>query len=184
MGSRAMPRPASAAKSTASASAVSGREAASVAFERALVAFFEETTDLLGVPKSVAAIYAVIFASSEPVSFAEIEARLDLSKGSVSQGLRVLREVGAVREVSAKADPVERFSPDLEMRQLIARFLESRIETQLKTGRGRLEALGKQLAALPPTERKILTPRLHKLENWHTRSRRLLPVIRTFLKVG
>jgi DNA-binding transcriptional regulator GbsR (MarR family) len=179
-----MPRPASAAKSTASASPLSGREAASVAFEQELVDFFEEATDLLGVPKSVAAIYAIVFASSDPVSFAEIETRLGLSKGSVSQGLRVLREVGAVKEVSAKSDPVERFSPDLEMRQLIARFLESRIETQMKTGRGRLEALARQLESLPPAERKILSPRLHKLENWHTRSRRLLPVIRTMLRIN
>lgn len=161
-----------------------GRAEATVAFEQALVLFFEEATDLLGVPKSVAAIYAVVFASPVPVSFAEIEQRLDISKGSVSQGLRLLREVGAVKEVSAATDAVERFAPDLEMRQLIAKYLESRLATQLKTGRSRLEALSAQLKALPAADRKTLGPRVQKLQDWHTRTRRLLPVIRTFLKIS
>lgn len=74
-----------------------GRPADVVAFENALVDFFVNAADLLGVPKSVAAIYGIVFASPEALSFAAIEARLDISKGSVSQGLRVLKEVGALR---------------------------------------------------------------------------------------
>jgi DNA-binding transcriptional regulator GbsR (MarR family) len=179
-----MPRSKSAVQPPVPAVPGAGRAEAAVAFEQALVFFFEEATDILGVPKSVAAIYAVVFASPVPVSFAEIEQRLGISKGSVSQGLRVLREVGAVKEASTAADAVERFAPDLEMRQLIGRFLESRLETQLKTGRGRLEALGDQLKALSPADRKALGPRVQKLQAWHTRTRRLLPVIRTFLQIS
>jgi len=178
-----MPRPASAAKSISSAPPFSGRDAATVAFEQALVFFFEDATDLLGVPKSVASIYAVIFASSEPVSFAEIEGRLGLSKGSVSQGLRMLRDVGAVKEVSAKADPVERFVPDLEMRHLVGRFLKARVSAQLEVGSGRLVALQDQVMGLPLKDRRTLALRLECLKRWHHRSRKLLPIIRTFLQV-
>ena len=89
------------------------RPAAQVAFDESLVDFFVSAADLLGVPKSVAAIYGIVFASPVPLSFAEIEARLDISKGSVSQGLRVLREVGALKEVSTAEDRAERFTPDL-----------------------------------------------------------------------
>jgi DNA-binding transcriptional ArsR family regulator len=74
------------------------RPADAVAFEAAVVDFFVDAADLLGVPKSVAAIYGIVFASPEPLSFADIAARLDISKGSISQGLRVLREVGALIE--------------------------------------------------------------------------------------
>src|SRR5689334_14126981 len=95
-----------------------------VAFENTTVDFFVDAAELLGVPKSVAAIYGIVFASPEPLSFADIEARLDISKGSVSQGLRVLREVGALKEVSVAADRAELFEPDLELRKLVARFLE------------------------------------------------------------
>jgi len=65
-------------------------------FERAVVELFAQAADTFGIPKSVTAIYAVIFASPRPLCFADVEDRLRLSKGSVSQGLRVLREVGAI----------------------------------------------------------------------------------------
>ena len=78
------------------------RPAAAVEFEGGVVAFFTEAAGLLGVPKSVAAIYGLTFASPEPLTFAQIEERLDLSKGSVSQGLRVLREIGALKVVQPK----------------------------------------------------------------------------------
>ena len=59
-----------------------------------MVGFFIDAADLLGVPKSVAVRYGIVFASPQPLSFADIEARGTLSKGSISQGLRVLRKMG------------------------------------------------------------------------------------------
>ena len=64
------------------------RPAERVEFEVAVVDFFVGAAHLLGVPKSVAAIYGIVFASAAPLSFADIAARLDLSQGSISQGLR------------------------------------------------------------------------------------------------
>ena len=156
------------------------RPAKVVAFEAEIVGFFVDAAGLLGVPKSVAAIYGMVFASPEPLSFADIAARLDLSKGSVSQGLRVLREVGAIKEVSVESDRTELFEPDLEMRKLIARFISSRLQTQLTTGKDRLAALDRGISTLPSADRSVVRARLDRLESWH---RRLLPVIRTFLKI-
>lgn len=154
-----------------------------VAFEAAVVDFFVQTADLLGVPKSVAAIYGIVFASPVPLSFAAIAARVNFSKGSVSQGLRTLREIGAIKEVSIKSDRAELFEPDLEMRKLIARYIESRLDSQMKSGRDRLAGLHESLKNLPAGERRPLAVRLERLQSWHSRSRRLLPVIRTFLKI-
>ena len=70
------------------------QSASVVGFEEAVVDFFVDAADLLGVPKSVAVLYGIVFASPQPLSFADIEARGSLSKGSVSQGLRVLRKMG------------------------------------------------------------------------------------------
>ena len=56
-----------------------------------MVEFFVKAADLLGIPKSVAAIYGICFASPEPLSFADIEARLDISRGSISQGVASAR---------------------------------------------------------------------------------------------
>jgi DNA-binding transcriptional ArsR family regulator len=154
-----------------------------VGFETDIVDFFVHAAELLGVPRSVAAIYGIVFASPVPLSFADIEARLDLSKGSVSQGLRTLREVGAIAEISKPTDATELFTPDLELRRLVGRYLASRLDPQLKSGRDRLGTLEVQLTSFPTAERKLLQPRLKKLQDWHARTRALLPVIKTFLKV-
>jgi len=160
-----------------------GRPSDVVAFEESLINFFTDAAELLGVPKSVAIIYGLVFASPEPLSFAEIEVRLHLSKGSISQGLRVLRETGAIMEVSAPCDRVERFTPDLELRRLIQRFLEHRLEKQLDTGGTRLAALAKTLPVLPKAETDTLRSRLKHLQQWHTKTSALLPLARTFLQI-
>jgi len=160
-----------------------GRPAAAVTFESDVVDFFVDAAELLGVPKSLAAIYGIVFASPTPLSFADIAARLDLSKGSISQGLRALREVGAVTEVSKPEDPAELFSPDLEMRRLIDRYLEGRLEPQLKSGCNRLDNLQSAIAMLPPEARKPLSRRLQKLQRWHAKTRSLLPIARNLLRI-
>jgi HTH-type transcriptional regulator, glycine betaine synthesis regulator len=176
-----------------------------VAFEVEVVDFFVSAADLLGVPKSVAAIYGIVFASPEPLSFAEIEARLDISKGSISQGLRVLREVGALKVVTSGSNnqepvtknqdlapnnqepitsnprPTAAYTPDLELRKLIARFIENRLEKQLAGGRSRLASLEKHIPGRAGSAE--LRTRLKSLSDWHTKARGVLPVVRGILKV-
>jgi HTH-type transcriptional regulator, glycine betaine synthesis regulator len=148
-----------------------------------VVDFFVSVTEMLGTPKSVAAIYGIVFASAEPLSFAEIESRLNISKGSVSQGLRMLREVGALKEVSGPDDKTELFEPDTELRRLIERFLDTRVKSELQSGGRRLTNLKVSAARLnSPT--KILQQRIKKLQAWHDRARALVPFARTFLKLG
>ena len=160
------------------------RSASVVRFEEAVVDFFVDAADLLGVPKSVAVLYGIVFASPQPLSFADIEARATLSKGSVSQGLRVLREMGAIKEVSAPADRSELFTPDLEMRRLIQRFLEQRLEKQLAAGKSRLGDLQRALPNLEKSHAETLRSRLKQLQSWHEKARALLPIARTFLKLA
>ncbi len=154
-----------------------------VSFESAMVDFFVDAAELLGVPKSVAAIYGIVFASPVPLSFADIESRLDISKGSVSQGLRVLREVGAVKEVSTDSDKAERFEPDLEMRKLVARFLENRLAKQLGQGSDRLDQLQRSVPGRNG-EAAVLKRRLKSLRDWNSKAKALLPLAKTFLKLG
>lgn len=159
-----------------------GRPTEVVAFDAQIVEFFVDTAEMLGVPKSVAAIYGIVFASPLPLSFADIEQRLDISKGSISQGLRVLREVGALKEVSSAADRAELFMPDLELRKLVARFLENRLEKQLHTGSTRLAALGKNVPG-SGAEAAELKRRLKSVSDWHSKARGVLPLVRAVLKV-
>ena len=158
-----------------------GRPTDVVLFERAVVNFFLEAADMLGVPKSVAAIYGVVFASPKPLCFADIEARIDLSKGSVSQGLRVLREVGALAVVARDGDRREFFAPDMELRKLIQRWLAERLQKQVAAGGARLAVLSRSVPALDRPQQSVLRQRLKHLRSWHDKTSRLLPVARTFL---
>ena len=154
-----------------------------VAFEEAVVAFFFDAAEILGIPKSLAAIYGVCFASPEPLSFSEVQERLDISAGSISQGLRILREVNALKVTSAPGSRRELFEPDLELRKLISHYLEQRVERQLESGRGRLRAVGMAVPSGSSDSVKVLRTRLRALQGWHDKSRRALPMLKTLLKL-
>jgi len=160
-----------------------GRAPEVVAFDEQVVDFFVSAADELGVPKSVAAIYGIVFASPLPLSFADIEQRLKISKGSISQGLRVLREMGALKEVSTSAHRAELFTPDLELRRLVARFLENRLEKQLSAGSHKLAALSRGVPG-NSGEAAELKKRIRSLSDWHTKATALLPLVRTVLKIS
>lgn len=160
------------------------RPAAELRFEQEVVGFFVRTTEVLGVPKSVAAIYGVIFASARPLCFAEVEERLELSKGSTSQGLRLLVGIGALRTVAVAGDRREHYTPDMELRKLIARFLENRLQAQLVAGEAQLSEIIQRVPAADPAAAAQLNRRLKNLQTWHVKARALLPVAKTFLKLG
>ena len=66
------------------------------------MAFFAEIVQLFGIPKSVGQIYGLLYASPKPLGFTAIVERLEISKGSASQGLQLLRSLGAINEAEAK----------------------------------------------------------------------------------
>ena len=79
-----------------------GRPPVGGCFETECATFFSEVVQVFGVPKSVGQIYGLLFASPEPLSFSDIVERLDISKGSASQGLQLLRSLGAINVAQAK----------------------------------------------------------------------------------
>ena len=70
--------------------------AAQATLQRELVVVFSNLAELFGNPRSLGEIYGVLFASEHPLSMEEIIRRLGISKGSASQGLRQLEDLGAV----------------------------------------------------------------------------------------
>jgi DNA-binding transcriptional ArsR family regulator len=73
-------------------------------FESECATFFSEVVQVFGVPKSVGQIYGLLYASPEPLSFSDIVERLEISKGSASQGLQLLRSLGAIKVADAKRE--------------------------------------------------------------------------------
>jgi len=155
-----------------------------LAFEEEVVGFFLESASLLGIPKSLAAIYGICFASPEPLSFTEVQERLDLSSGSISQGLRVLREVGALKVVRTELDSREFVTPDLELRKLIQYWITERLQRQLSAGQSRLQSIAKTVPSGRSPASKALRDRIKSLQGWHDKASAVLPFLRTALKLG
>jgi DNA-binding transcriptional regulator GbsR (MarR family) len=109
--------------------------------ETQVIAIFVKMAQTLGAPRSLGEIYGLLFATAHPLSFQDINDRLELSKGSVSQGLRFLRTVGAIQPVSVEGDRREYFEPVVELRALVGGFLKERINPQLAEWGDRAKAL-------------------------------------------
>ena len=135
-------------------------------------------------PKSVAAIYGICFASPEPLSFTEVQERLDLSSGSISQGLKVLREVGALKVVRTELDSREYVTPDLELRKLVQHWITERLQRQLAAGQTRLQSIAKAVPGGGAPASKELRDRIKALQGWHDKASAVLPFVRTALKLG
>lgn len=175
------------------------------AFQSEIVAVFADLVVLLGMPKSMGEIYGLVFASSEPPTFADIEQKLGLSKGSVSQGLRALRELGAIKEAGSGEQGVRNqgelssaqsptnspllVSPSrathwiatTELRQLIGTLLRERLTPYLERQDQRMqnaeEALQAEASRIPAKDYKALKQRLEKLQTWQSRASTILPVL-------
>jgi HTH-type transcriptional regulator, glycine betaine synthesis regulator len=176
-----------------------GRAPDIVAFEEAVIEFFLDAAALLGVPNSVAAIYGICFASPEALSFSDIISRLNISSGSVSQGLRVLKEVGALKcsstgnsptassqrsSLSAVTRETTRYEPDLALRKLVLHWIENHLQKQIISGRKRLKRIEIAAPSHPSASAAVLHERLAALRTWHGKAGALIPVAKGFLKLS
>jgi hypothetical protein len=185
--------------------AVTSRPAASgiatmvTEFEQECVQFFAEVVQIFGVPKSVGQIYGILYASPYPLGFSDIVERLEISKGSASQGLGLLRSLGAIveaegDELNAKTllvadnkstmprDGVRRvvYEPELSLRRLVSGVLRERIAPIAAVGVERLERL-RQLAERDPGATTFYLDRAKQLNTWRRRLKTVLPVLAALL---
>jgi len=151
-------------------------------FEDECVSFFEEVVQLFGVPKSVGQIYGLLYASPGPLGFPDIVERLEISKGSVSQGLQLLRSLGAILEVESKNGDGRGtlYEPELSLRQLVAGILRERIAPMAAPSADRLRRL-QQLAEQAPENTKFYLGRAKQLGTWRKRFTTVLPLLTALL---
>lgn len=162
---------------------VAGRDPAVVKFEAAVVALFLDAAGVLGIPRSVVAIYAIYITAPKALSFADVADRLNISRGSVSQGLSVLKRIGLLR-LSHVADRREHFEPDMGLRKLILGLIEQHVEGYIAEDHSRLKKLR---AAIPYSDgepRRIVEARLNSLISWCREVEAILPLLKTFLQLS
>ncbi len=153
-------------------------------FERECVTLFAGFLHVLGVPNSIGAIYGLLFASSEPLCFADIVEKLGVSKGSVSQGLAFLRQSGAVKVVEVDGDRREFFEPELGLRRLASGLIKERVQPLAREARGAVTRLKHHAESARGGRNEFQLERIRKLETWHRQLGQVLPLVQTILKVS
>ena len=99
-----------------------------------LADFFVRMAGILGVPRSVAEIYALLYVSTGPVDFDHIQGRLGISKGSVSQGLKFLRDHEMILSVKEPGSRRERWQPTPSLAASLVALLRSQVLPALEQG--------------------------------------------------
>ena len=147
-------------------------------FEESLVALGISAATAFSLPKSVGALYGLAFARAEPQAFDDFLVSLEMSKGSVSQGLRFLTRMGALKTVYHATDRRTLYEPELSLRRLLMGVLNENVLPHLQQSGEAVAALKSQIGenGFSAEERKVLEHRLDTLEGWGKKTRTLWPM--------
>ncbi len=149
--------------------------------ELEIVGLMMRAGQLLGLPKSVGAIYGLLYMSPQPLTMEEIMERLHISLGTASQGLRQLRSFKAVRTIYVPGERRDHFEAEDQFRKLVSSFLRDEVATQLEAADERLSLLTESIEGEPAEQREWLRQRLTKLKGVNTNARRLSTLVARFL---
>ena len=125
---------------------------------------------------------------------------LAISKGSASQGLQLLRSLGAIHEaapsaatptfdlnrsgaVTPRASRGVAYEPELSLRHLVTGILRERIAPSASAGADRLKHL-RQLAGQSPAHAAFYLERVSQLSTWSKRFTTVLPLLSALLGPG
>ena len=150
-----------------------------VDWEIAVIDLFLNAANSFGLPKSYGQIYGLLFCRDQPLAMDEVMELLQISKGSASQGLRSLRQLGAISSVFEPGDRKEKFVAEIRLRKLVGGFLREQADPHLDKGVGRLKQIETLLGNLDNTDSLQRGIRKHEiLSGWHRQMSRLLPWVK------
>jgi HTH-type transcriptional regulator, glycine betaine synthesis regulator len=145
--------------------------------EAEVIQLFVQFSRALGQPRSIGEIYGLLFISPQPLTLDDLEARLQISRGSAFSGLQFLQELGAVREIKIKNSRRMHFEAVAELRNLAGSFLRQQISAHLGDSGTRLERIGEHAQSLTGETRKHAASRVKLLKSWDKNGRRVLPFL-------
>ena len=151
-------------------------------WERATIEVFVRAAALIGFPRSIGEIYGVLFCAEQALTFDDLVERLGISRGSVSQGLKLLRQLGAVRTHYVVGSRKDHFEPELSMRRLVSGFVRDQFTPHLESGASRLDKIETLIREEDSQNlREHASARINTLRSWQTRTVKLVPVIMAVL---
>jgi len=134
----------------------------------------------LGLPKSLGEIYGAVFISPKPVTMEEIIERHHISKGSVSQGLRALKIIGAVRSQYVPNDRRDHYVAETGLGHLVAGIMRNQYEPAIDDFGVRVKALHRNDLEIG-REEEFLKQRVEKLQHWQEQAQQIVPTLRQVL---
>ena len=148
-------------------------------WEIAVIDLFLNAANSFGLPKSYGQIYGLLFCRDQSLAMDDVMKLLQISKGSASQGLRALRQLGAISSVFEPGDRKERFVAEIRLRKLVGGFLREQADPHLDKGVGRLKQIEALLGNLDDSDSLKRGVRKHEvLSGWHRQMSRLLPWVK------
>lgn len=141
------------------------------------ISFFK----VIGLPKSVGEIYGLLFVATRPMSMEDLMDRLQISLGAASQGLKLLRSVGAVKVVYAPGERRDHYVADLELSKFATSFMREELKPRLERALQRVERMEGLAKEMDLKERKAAFQRIDRLKHWMERGQKMMPWILKFL---
>lgn len=145
--------------------------------ENAVVAWFVRMADVLNLPRSVGEIYGILFISTNPLCLDDCRMRLNISKGSTSQGLKILRSFGAIRTVHIPGDRKAYYIAETSLRRIASGFADEQILPQVASGKEHIQRIRDILKVHDGDDKASLQTKIDLMENWQKRAGETLPLI-------
>jgi DNA-binding transcriptional regulator GbsR (MarR family) len=138
---------------------------------------------LLGWPKSVGEIYGLLFVSAQPLAMDDIMARTGMSLGAASQGLKLLREFGAIRIVYIPGTRKDHYLASGELSRFATSYIEEELLPRMRTAQERIKRMERMMQSLPEADRQLPTERIDRLKYWLAKGQKVVPWLVRFLKL-
>ncbi len=138
---------------------------------------------LLGWPKSVGEIYGLLFVSAQPLAMDDIMTRTGMSLGAASQGLKLLREFGAVRTVYTPGARKDHYVASGELSRFATSYIEEELLPRMRTAQERIKRMERMMQSLPETNRQLPAERIDRLKYWLGKGQKVVPWLVRFLKL-
>ena len=146
------------------------------------IELFIRLARLFGLSKSIGEIYGFLFVCPTPVPLDVIREKLRMSNGSASQGLRLLRSVGAVKTAYIPGDRRDHYVVETGLATIASGFLREKIAPNISSQADRLARIFTLLAEMPAPHRTLVEARLQILEAWRRQAWAVLPKVMECLR--
>ncbi len=97
--------------------------------------------------------------------------------GSTSKGLRLLRQLGAIRVIYKPGDRRDHYAAEIAVKMLLIGYLREKVEPHLIASFQNLESLDETFVHCSPLHREFYRQRIDLLIDTHHQAREFLPFI-------